>query len=1516
MPMEKDLENMNLNTVEKKTGSVKIKKFLVDYRRQTRQNFVLKSITVITFLPFALGFGEFIYKKYTSGKADSFFQKTLPAFTLLKPKLNYETFEYIAKSNFLNKEKKNLEEVLFGPTSQRTFLFGQPNFIAKIKNSKDFSFNKLNGLSYQFYITQISPYSKDTFYKNLDELPSYLEALFEKQENQSMILDQEFDRFSKKGEAQSSYELSKETRKVDFLEKKKESQNRFFLKPTRSQKKLSLLNSSNQKLSDVSHFTLNKISPKNQFYKNRLDFYVNLKDLNSKLQTLFIEKNVYSLPIDIVENNSQSAKLKKNLSIDLESKQGGRKNEILRKVSSPSKMENKTDVNLKREDRNVLKSLLENFSEVDYPILMDEILKDFNKKTISDEFTGFRMMSGYDYPDMTVSDLYWFYVKNSLLGKLRSENFNLEKSYLAPFSKKYTFNIPNLPAVLVETKRLIFKNSETNKILYEGPALILDSQKAFDWKHQAYPNETNFASPKKLQEENLRFWFHKYLSPYNSLVHLQENFFGIDHSPEYLINGKTPEFSEFEQNAFFNLHKFTINEEKRWDLVRPPLKTNFAPFQFSIHIPYESNNKTTGKIPGLSENTTNLFIRGVNLKLSENENSNHTETFLPVVQLQQPQFNFLTTSSKIFNSSSPLFENGLIAKLDYSIPRDYLDEKNFVTKYVSGRYKKISSIFSRTKKSNRILIDNWEPLTARSWLVISQLSFAVFSFQILKALADNYGRELLAYLLDLVAALGFLDDSLKQEIEVLMGQREKGFRIISKSRKTFTDIAGIRQLLPEIYELVWFLRNSAREFAQSKTLPRGVLLTGPPGTGKTLLVQALAGEAQVPVVVLSGSSLIEPGESGASKLEMVFQEARQVAPCIVFIDEIDTLAQKRRGVAHNVMDPDDIVESINSSETSTTSSPRELMSQFQEIQKLDKSIETSIQGDLKLEQLSLLTQLLIELDGIQARDGVIVIGATNRPEVLDPAILRPGRFDKILQVGLPRQQKRIEILKLYGQALGYKSEITWDYLAQRTEGFSAADLATLMNESSIKAILNQTAHTVETIEHGIDRLTTSQNEKSLVLRRQSPSFPNKVSEQDKTLLFSSKTSLLRLAYYQAGKVVVSQILETHPNVVVAYLWPRRTTIRSLQITTNLQNSIFQFARLIELNERIIASYAGKAAEFLFLQKFAKTTSSNVSKIQFSNASTLGLEDLLFAQKLIYSLIEKWSFYTKKFQIQKTISLASNINSREFNQNKEKIEFYNDFIERIETPPMSEAVQKETSSLFASKEKEVPNYNDQMYYSIPWWQQEVSYALEFGEKNFANWSRLYLYSPVKSERNPEWFPPDEFYHSYSGLKNVKKAFANLKAFYKLSARKDLKNSQNKTSKSIEKSKKVDLKWNDVAKLTRDYPFHSLVLQSFNKSLLLLNQNREILDQIVIELLYHEILRQPELEILFKDFKNLNKTLDSTNVSSDSHCLDNLKNQNELTVIDVEKQKHFQIVESNWGLASRKKFPRWIDFHDLN
>ncbi len=227
--------------------------------------------------------------------------------------------------------------------------------------------------------------------------------------------------------------------------------------------------------------------------------------------------------------------------------------------------------------------------------------------------------------------------------------------------------------------------------------------------------------------------------------------------------------------------------------------------------------------------------------------------------MQQPSFKTYKESSQLFEGYSPLFEFGVKGNPDSSFSTNSLDQQDFVmTRLASGHYTKMPSFFS--PRSTPFFVDNWEPLTLNSWLVLSQLSFAVLSFNVLKSLAANYGRELLAYLLDLVATLGFLDESLKQEIEILIGQRNKGYKVILESGKKFNDIVGIQKLLPEIYEVVWFLRNSARDFALSKNLPRGILLTGPPGTGKTLLVQAMAGEAKVPVIILSGSSLIEPGE--------------------------------------------------------------------------------------------------------------------------------------------------------------------------------------------------------------------------------------------------------------------------------------------------------------------------------------------------------------------------------------------------------------------------------------------------------------------------------------------------------------------------------------------------------------------------------------------------------------------------------------------------------------------------------
>ena len=397
------------------------------------------------------------------------------------------------------------------------------------------------------------------------------------------------------------------------------------------------------------------------------------------------------------------------------------------------------------------------------------------------------------------------------------------------------------------------------------------------------------------------------------------------------------------------------------------------------------------------------------------------------------------------------------------------------------------------------------------------------------------------------------------------------------------------------------------------------------------------------------------------------------------------------------MGHDDLVESLTSFTKPTKRSGFEKMKMAKANKDSEKDRDTYLQKNSQEEQLSLLTQFLIELDGIQGRDGVIVIGATNRPEVLDPALLRPGRLEKILQVGLPGHTKRVEILQFYGQGLGYDSSIPWNYLGDRTTGFTAADLATLMNESTIKAILSKTNHTIETIEHGIDRLTTSESEKYTVFKTRSNKSHNKVV----SLTVASKMSILRLAYYQAGKIVLSCFLETHPKSVVASLWPRRPTIRSVQISTNLQNSVFEFALLHEVTDRLIGCYGGKAAEFLFLQKFAKRGSSQMS--------TLGLEDLLFAQKLIYCILDKWYFYSKRSLMQKTIPLPTNLNSREFREIPERLDLDQEFLQNIQIPPMRNAIETQSSSLRLSQEKKkgLMKISRQFYYSFPWWLQESS-----------------------------------------------------------------------------------------------------------------------------------------------------------------------------------------------------------------
>ncbi len=351
--------------------------------------------------------------------------------------------------------------------------------------------------------------------------------------------------------------------------------------------------------------------------------------------------------------------------------------------------------------------------------------------------------------------------------------------------------------------------------------------------------------------------------------------------------------------------------------------------------------------------------------------------------------------------------------------------------------------------------------------------------------------------------------------------------IDNKPKVTFKDVAGIDEVKEEVSEIVDFLKNPKKYQQLGGRIPKGVLLAGPPGTGKTLLAKAIAGEANVPFLSVSGSEFVEMFVGvGASRVRDLFEQAKKHAPCIVFIDEIDAVGRKRGAGISGGHD----------------------------------------------EREQTLNQLLVEMDGFESSDGIIVIAATNRPDILDPALLRPGRFDRQIHVPLPDVKGRLEILKIHTRNKPLAEDVDLEVIARSTPGFSGADLANIVNEAAlIAARKNHGKITMEDFEEAKDKVTMGIERKSMVL-----------SEQER----------LTTAYHEAGHALVAKLLPNADKVHKVTIIPRG---RALGITQQLPEEDRYTYTKEYLLDRLAVLFGGRVAEELALGTISTGAGNDIER---------------------------------------------------------------------------------------------------------------------------------------------------------------------------------------------------------------------------------------------------------------------------------------------------------------------------------
>ncbi len=378
-----------------------------------------------------------------------------------------------------------------------------------------------------------------------------------------------------------------------------------------------------------------------------------------------------------------------------------------------------------------------------------------------------------------------------------------------------------------------------------------------------------------------------------------------------------------------------------------------------------------------------------------------------------------------------------------------------------------------------------------------------------------------------------------------LGDKGKVYDAEEKNTKTkFDDVAGLDEEKHELVEIVDFLKKPEEFHKMGAKVPRGVLLCGKPGTGKTLIAKAIAGEANVPFISMSGSEFIEMFAGlGASRVRKLFEKARKMSPCIIFIDEIDAIGARR----------------------------------------------TSNSG-AESENNQTLNQLLVEMDGFESEENIIVLAATNRPEMLDKALLRPGRFDRQIMIAAPDQRGREEILKIHSKDKKFAEDVSLKTISEDTAGFTGAELANVLNEAAIIATIKKhKAITNQDLDDAVKKVTVGLEKHSRI-----------ISDKDKKLT----------AFHEAGHAIVSRYLETQNDIKEVSIIPRGVAGGYTMYKTNEDK---YYISKTEMEEKMISLLGGRAAEKIALDDISTGASNDLevaTKIAKDMVTVYGMSENL------------------------------------------------------------------------------------------------------------------------------------------------------------------------------------------------------------------------------------------------------------------------------------------------------------------